>query len=41
MEMGEDKEQYLLQSIEEMSTAHGRRHDAVLHMNHRVKARDI
>ena len=25
----------------EMSTAHGRRHDTVLYMNHRVKARDM
>jgi hypothetical protein len=24
-----------------MSTAHGRRHDTVLYMNHRVKARDM
>lgn len=40
MEMGEDEEQFLLQSIEEMSTAHGRRHDTVLYMNHKVKARE-
>lgn len=38
--MGEDEEQFLLQSIEEMSTAHGRRHDTVLYMNHKVKARE-
>ena len=41
MEMGEDKEQFLLQSIEEMSTNHRRRHETVLYMNHRVKARDM
>lgn len=41
MEMGEDKEQFLLQSLEEMSTAHGRWHDTVLYMNHRVKAGDM
>ena len=41
MEMGEDEEQFPLQSIEEMSTAHGRRHDTVLYMNHKVKARDM
>ena len=40
MEMGEDEEQFPLQSIEEMSTAHGRRHDTVLYMNHKVKARE-
>ena len=40
MEMEEDEEQFLLQSIEEMSTAHGRRHDTVLYMNHKVKARE-
>jgi len=41
MEMGEDQEQFLLQSIEEMSTAHGRWHDTVLYMNHSVKSQDI
>ena len=41
MEMGEDEEQFPLKSIEEMSTAHGRRHDTVLYMNHKVKARDM
>ena len=40
-EMNDDEEGYLLTCIEEMSTAHGRRHDTVLHMNHRVKACDI
>ena len=39
-EMNDDEEGYLLTCIEEMSTAHGRRHDTVLYMNHRVKARD-
>lgn len=41
MEMGEHEEQFLLQSIEEMSTTHRRRHDTVLYMNHRVKAQDM
>lgn len=41
MEMGEDMEKFLLQSIEEMSIAHGRRHDTVLYRNHRVKARNM
>jgi len=41
MEMGEDKEQFLSQSIEKMSTAHGRWHDTVLYMNHGVKSQDI
>ena len=40
-EMNDDEEGYLLTCIEEMSTAHGRRHDTVLYMNHRVKARDM
>ena len=31
MEMGEDEEQIRVQSIEEMSTAHGRRHDSLVH----------
>ena len=39
--MNDDKEGYLLTCIEEMSTAHGRRHDTVLYMNHRVKERDM
>ena len=40
-EMNEDEEEYHSKCIEEMSTAHGRRHDTVLYLNHRVKARDI
>ena len=40
-EMNDDEKGYLLTCIEEMSTAHGRRHDTVLFMNHRVKARDM
>ena len=37
MEMGEDKEQFLLQSIEEISAAHGRRHDTVLYIDMSAK----
>ena len=40
MEM-EDEEQFLLKSIEEIFTAHGRWHDTVLYMNHRVEAQDM
>jgi hypothetical protein len=40
-EINEDEEEYYSKCIEEMFTAHGRRHDTVLYMNHRVKARDM
>lgn len=40
-EMDEDEEQYLLKAIDEMSTTHGRRHDTVLYLHHRVKSRDM
>ncbi len=36
-EMDEDEEQFLLKAIEDMSTAHGRRHDTVMYLHHRVK----
>eukprot|EP00794_Sanderia_malayensis_P008470 gene8470-9377_t len=37
----EQDEQFVLQCIEEKSTAHGRRHGAVLYTGHRVKKRDF
>ena len=37
----EEDETFVLQCIEEKSTAHGRRHDAVLYTGHRVKKRDF
>ena len=37
----EEDEKFVLQCIEEKSTAHGRRHDAVLYTGHRVKKRDF
>ena len=32
-------EQFLVESITEKATAHGRRHDSVMYLNHRVKKR--
>lgn len=40
-EMDEDEEQYLLKAIEDMSMCHGRRHDIVMYLHHRVKAKDM
>ena len=40
-EMAEDEEEYLLKAIKDMSTTHGRRHDTVMYLHHRVKARDM
>lgn len=37
----EEDEQFVLRCIEEKSTAHGRRHNAVLYTGHRVKKRDF
>lgn len=34
-----DDEEFIARSIEETSTAHGRRHDTILYSNHRVKKR--
>ena len=34
-------EEFLLKAIEEMATAHGRRHDTVMYLHHRVKAKDM
>ena len=39
--MDGDEEQFLLKAIEEMSTAHGRRHDTVMYLHHRVNAKDM
>ena len=39
--MNVDEEEYHLKCIEEMSTAHRKRHDTVLYMNHRVNACDM
>lgn len=36
-----EDEQFLLNCIESKSTAHGRRNDAVMYMNHRVKKKDF
>lgn len=40
-QIDEEDEQFILQSIEEKATAHGRRHDAVLYTGHRVKKKDF
>jgi hypothetical protein len=37
----EDNERFVLECIENKATAHGRRHDPVLYLNHRVKKRDF
>lgn len=39
--MDSDDEEYIKRAIEEKSTAHGRRHDAVLYTNKRVKKKDF
>ena len=39
--MDEIDEQFLVQSITEKATAHGRRHDSVMYLNHRVKKKDF
>ena len=40
-EMDGDEEEFLLKAIEEMARAHGRRHDTVMYLHHRVKAKDM
>ena len=37
----EEDEEFLLQCIDNKSTAHGRRHDAVMYLNHRVKKNNL
>eukprot|EP00794_Sanderia_malayensis_P003753 gene3753-4275_t len=39
--LDETDEQYILQCIESKATAHGRRHDNVMYMHHRVKKKDF
>ena len=39
--LDEIDERFILDCIENKSTAHGRRHDAVMYTNHRVKKRDF
>ena len=39
--MDEIDEQFLVQSITKKATAHGRRHDSVMYLNHRVKKSDF
>ncbi len=39
--MDEIDEQFLVESITEKATAHGRRHDSVMYLNHRVKKNDF
>jgi hypothetical protein len=39
--MTDEDERYLAKSIAEKSTAHGRRHDTVLYLNHRVKKKHL
>jgi hypothetical protein len=34
-------EQFIANAIESKSSTHGRRHDSVLYLNHRVKSRDL
>jgi hypothetical protein len=36
-----DDEEYVAAAIESKSSAHGRRHDTVLYLNHRVKSEDL
>ena len=40
-QMDDVDEQFLLHCIENKATAHGRRHDAVMYLHHRVKKRDF
>ena len=40
-EIDREDEEYIAKHIEEKSTAHGRRHDQVSYLNHRVKCRDM
>ena len=37
----EEDEKFVAQSIEQKATAHGRRKDSVLYLNHRVKKKDL
>jgi hypothetical protein len=39
--MDEADERYVMQCIERKATAHGRRHDNVMYLNHRVKKKDF
>jgi hypothetical protein len=39
--LDEEDERFVLECIENKATAHGRRHDPVLYLNHRVKKRDF
>ncbi len=41
MSLDEEDEDFLLQCIDRNSWAHGRRHDAVMYLHHRVKKRDL
>ena len=41
LSMDENDEQFLVQSIESKTTAHGRRHDTVMYSGRRVKKRDF
>ena len=36
-----EDEEFIQKAIEDKSTAHGRRHDAVLYLNHRIKKKDF
>lgn len=40
-ELDSENEENIAKYIEEKSTAHGRRHDQVSYLNHRVKCRDM
>lgn len=39
--MDEEDERMLMDCIMEKGTAHGRRHDSVIYLNHRVKKKDF
>ena len=41
MSLDEEDEKFILNCIESKSTAHGRRHDAVMYLHHRVKKADF
>lgn len=36
-----EDEQFVADAIETKSSAHGRRHDTVLYLNHRIKSEDL
>ena len=39
--ISEDAQRYVAKCVAEKATTHGRRHNSVLYLNHRVKVRDM